>query len=277
MKQDFHMHTFLSDGTPSPSELVKACLELKLEEISITDHDSIGSYPEVLDLAKNTSLRVTPGAELDCTFGNLEIHMLGLNLDIQNAALNQHIVEIQASRKKRAKEQAEAINQFYGRRVVDLEKICSHCQTFMNPHLIHAMIDQGLFDEYHPADRYKQAQKWMKQNIRVDSIIEKPTAETMLRMIHKAGGIGVLAHPGYYLKDGLDVPQMISDLKDMGMDGLEVTYPYFQDASREFPTLEHEKEAVQILHELASRYELKETTGSDAHEIHQLISWHSRS
>src|SRR6476660_2293981 len=105
MKQDFHMHTFLSDGTPSPSELVKACLELKLQEISITDHDSIGSYPEVLDLAKNTSLRVTPGAELDCTFGNLEIHMLGLNLDIQNAALNQHIVEIQASRKKRAKEQ----------------------------------------------------------------------------------------------------------------------------------------------------------------------------
>jgi predicted metal-dependent phosphoesterase TrpH len=271
------MHTFLSDGTPSPSELVKACLDLKLEEISITDHDSIGSYPEVLEIAKNTSLRVTPGAELDCTFGNLEIHMLGLNLDIQNAALNQHIVEIQASRKKRAKEQAEAINQFYGRRVVDLEKICAHCQTFMNPHLIHAMIDEGLFDEYHPADRYKQAQKWMKQNIRVDSIIEKPTAETMLRLIHKAGGIGVLAHPGYYLKDGLDVPQMISDLKDMGMDGLEVTYPYFQDASREFPTLEHEKEAVQILHELASRYELKETTGSDAHEIHQLISWHSRS
>jgi predicted metal-dependent phosphoesterase TrpH len=277
MKKDFHMHTYLSDGTPSPPELVKACLNLKLEEISITDHDSIGSYPEVLDLAKNTSLRVIPGSELDCTYGDVEIHMLGLHLDIQNSALNQHLAEIQGARKKRAKEQADAINQFYGRMIVNLEKICSRCQTFMNPHLIHAMIDEGLFDEYHPGDRYKQAQKWMKQNIRVESVIEKPTAETMLRLIHKAGGIGVLAHPGYYMKDGLDVSQMISDLKDMGMDGLEVHYPYFQDSSREFPTLEHEKDTIQILHELANRYELKETTGSDAHEIQQLFSWHSRS
>jgi predicted metal-dependent phosphoesterase TrpH len=271
------MHTYLSDGSPSPVELVRACIDLRLEEISITDHDSIGAYPEVLEIARNTSLKVIPGAELDCTYGNLEIHMLGLNLDIQNETLNQHLTGIQAARKKRAQEQAEAINRYYGKTIVDLGKICSHCQTFMNPHLIHAMMDAGLFDEFHPADRYKRAQQWMKQNIQVDSVIEKPTAETMLKMIHKAGGIGVLAHPGYYLKDGLDVRQMISDLKEIGMDGLEVTYPYFQEASREFPSLQHEQEAIQILHELATQFELMETTGSDAHEIQQLISWHSRS
>ncbi|MCI0415255.1 PHP domain-containing protein [bacterium] len=277
MKKDFHMHTYLSDGSPSPVELVRACMELKLDEISITDHDSIGAYPEVLEVARGSSLKVTPGAELDCTYGNLEIHMLGLNLDTQNEALNHHLSGIQAARKKRAQEQADAINRHYRRTIVDLEKICSHCQTFMNPHLIHAMIDEGLFDEFHPADRYKRAQQWMKQNIQVDSVIEKPTAETMLKMIHKSGGIGVLAHPGYYLKDGLDVRQMISDLKEMGMDGLEVTYPYFQEASREFPSLQHEREAIEILHELASQFELLETTGSDAHEIRQLVSWHSRS
>ena len=276
MKQDFHMHTYLSDGTPAPVELVQACVELKLDEISITDHDSIGAYPEVLEIARGTSLRVIPGAELDCTYGNLEIHMLGLKLDIQNAALNHHLTGIQAARKKRAFEQADAINSFHGKKIVDLEVICSRCQTFMNPHLIHAMIDAGLFDEFHPADRYKKAQQWMKQNIQVDAIIEKPTAETMLNIIHKSGGIGVLAHPGYYLKDGLDVRQMVGDLKEMGMDGMEVVYPYFQEESREFPSLHHEQEAVQILHELAVQFELIETTGSDAHEIRQLISWHSR-
>ncbi len=277
MKKDFHMHTYLSDGTPSPVELVRACLELRLDEISITDHDSIGAYPEVFDVARGTSLNVIPGAELDCTYGNLEIHMLGLNLDVQNSALNHHLVGIQAARKKRAYEQADAINQYYGKKIVDLEKICANCQTFMNPHLIHAMIDAGLFDEFHPADRYKKAQQWMKQNIHVDAVIEKPTAETMLNIIHKSGGIGVLAHPGYYLKDGLDVRQMVGDLKEMGMDGLEVIYPYFQEASREFPTLQQEQEAIQILHELAIQFELAETSGSDAHEIQQLISWHRRS
>ena len=74
--------------------------------------------------------------------------MLGLNLDIQNEALNHHLTGIQAARKKRAQEQAEAINRHYGRTIVDLEKICSRCETFMNPHLIHAMIDAGQFDDF---------------------------------------------------------------------------------------------------------------------------------
>src|SRR5688572_20114048 len=130
MKRDFHMHTYLSDGTPSPVELVRACIDLKLDEISITDHDSIGAYPEVQEVARGTSLRVIPGAELDCTYGNLEIHMLGLNLDVRNSALNHHLVGIQAARKKRAFEQADAINRHFGRQIVNLEEICARCQTF---------------------------------------------------------------------------------------------------------------------------------------------------
>ena len=277
MKRDFHMHTYLSDGTPSPEELVRACLDLKIDEISITDHDSLGAYPAAFEVARGTSLRIVPGAELDCTYGNLEIHMLGLNLNIDDVPLNVHLAAIQAARKTRACQQADAINHFYGRKLIDLDSICARSQTFMNPHLIHAMIDAGLYNEFHPGDRYKKAQQWMKQNVRVDAIIEKPTAEAMLKMIHKAGGIGVLAHPGYYLKDGLDVRQMITDLKEMGMDGLEVYYPYFQEGSREFPTLEHEQEAIQLLHEMAIQFELTETTGSDAHEIQQLVAWHQRS
>jgi predicted metal-dependent phosphoesterase TrpH len=276
MKQDFHMHTFLSDGTPSPVELVQACLDLQLDEISITDHDSIGAYPEVFEVARGSSLRILPGAELDCTYRDLEIHMLGIELDIHNVALKQHLSTIQVARKKRAQEQAEAINCFYGRTVIDLHTIFARCETFMNPHLIHAMIDQGLFDEFEPPDRYKKASGWMKENIRVESVIEKPTVETMMRLIHQAGGMAVLAHPGYYLKNGLDVSRMISDLKDLGMDGLEVTYPYFQEGSREFPTHAHEQEAISILKDLAHRYELRETTGSDAHQIEQLLQFHSR-
>ncbi|HEY4492555.1 MAG TPA: PHP domain-containing protein, partial [Acidobacteriota bacterium] len=243
MKKDFHMHTLLSDGTPSPSELVEACLNLGLQEISITDHDSLGSYPEVFALIKNTSLRIIPGAELDCTLGDLEIHMLGLGLDIDNAALNDHLSQIQAARKKRAWEQAEAINRFYGRNVVDLANISSRCQTFMNPHLIHAMIDQGLFDQYEPPDRYKQAQQWMKKNITAQTVLRKPTVEKMISMIHAAGGTAVLAHPGYYM-NGYDITGMVAALKEMGMDGLEVTYPYCQEGSREFPTRRHEQEAI---------------------------------
>ena len=270
------MHTFLSDGTPSPKELVEACISLQLDEISITDHDSIGCYPEVLELVKGTPLRIIPGAELDCTYGDTEIHMLGLGLDIESIPLRRHLTNIQAARKKRAFEQADAINLFYGRKLINLERICARCQTFMNPHLIHEMIDQGLFDSCPPPDRYKQAQIWMRENIKVDSVIEKPTVERMIALIHAAGGIAVLAHPGYYMKNGLNIHQVVSDLKEMGMDGLEVTYPYHQQGSREFPTPAHEQEAILLLEELAQTYELHQTTGSDAHEIEQLKSFHSR-
>jgi hypothetical protein len=277
MKKDFHMHTYLSDGTPSPAELIQACLNLQLDEISITDHDSIGSYPEVLELARGTSLRIVPGAELDCTYGETEIHMLGIGLDIENAPLKKHLAGIQAARKKRAFEQADAINRFYGRQVIDLEQICARCQTFMNPHLIHAMIDQGLFDAVAPSDRYREAQQWMKKNIKVESLIEKPTAQEMIGLIHGAAGTAVLAHPGYYMKNGLNLHQMVAELKDMGMDGLEVTYPYYQEGSREFPSLAHEKDMILSLQELAEKYGLRQTSGSDAHEIEQLLSFHARS
>ena len=277
MKKDYHMHTYLSDGEPSPEELVRACLELNLDEISITDHDSIGAYPEVFDMVKRTRLRIIPGAELDCAFGEIELHMLGFGLDIENRALNAHLAQIQAARKRRAAEQADAINAHYGKKLINLEAICARCQTFMNPHLIHEMIEQGLFDEYEPPDRYKKAQSWMKQNIHVNAKIEKPTAEAMLRLIHDADGTAMLAHPGYYVKDGYDLAKMVADLKEMGMDGIEVVYPYFQEDSREFPTLEHEKEAVQMIRELGRKYELAESTGSDAHQIEQLRAFHSRS
>lgn len=277
MKKDFHMHTYLSDGEPSPEELVRACLELNLDEISITDHDSIGAYPAVFDMVKRSKMRITPGAELDCTFGEIELHMLGFGLDIENAALNEHLAQIQASRKRRAAEQADAINAHYGKKVINLEAICARCQTFMNPHLIHEMIDQGLYDEYEVPDRYKKAQSWMKKNIRVNAVIEKPTAEAMIRLIHDADGTAVLAHPGYYVKDGYDLQKLVADLKEMGMDGIEVTYPYFQEDSREFPTLEHEKEAVQTIRDLGRKYELTESSGSDAHQLEQLRAFHSRS
>jgi predicted metal-dependent phosphoesterase TrpH len=277
MKRDFHMHTFLSDGTPSPEELVLACIELKLDQISITDHDSVGAYPAVYDIARGSGLEIVPGAELDCIYSDIELHMLAFGLDINNEPLNRHLAKIQAARKKRAAEQADAINAHYGRAVIDLHAICARCQTFMNPHLIHAMIDQGLFDHVASPDRYKEAQRWMKLNIHVDSVIEKPSAEEMIRLIHNAGGIAVLAHPAYYLKNGYDLPKIIHDLKEMTMDGIEVVYPYCQEGSRDFPTMEHEREAIATIHNLALQYELQETSGSDAHQLEQLRAYHSRS
>jgi 3',5'-nucleoside bisphosphate phosphatase len=270
------MHTFLSDGEPSPTELVRACIELGLDEISITDHDSIGSYPAVFEVAKGSKLKIVPGAELDCTLNELEIHMLAFGLDIMNVDLNQHLATIQASRKKRANEQANAINAHYGREIINLSSIFARCQTFMNPHLIHAMLDQGLYDHVEISDRYKEAQSWMKKNIRVDTVIKKPTAEEMIRLIHQADGVAVLAHPAYYWKNGDDLNQMVQDLKDMGMDGIEVTYPYFQENSREFPTMSEEREAITYIRELSQRYSLQESTGSDAHQLDQLRAFHTR-
>ena len=271
------MHTFLSDGVPSPQELVRACIDLGLDEISITDHDSIGAYPAAIEEAKGSNLRVVPGAELDCTYGDIELHMLAFHLDIDNLDLNAHLAQIQASRKRRAAEQADAINQFYGMTVIDLDAICARCQTFMNPHLIHAMIDHGLYNEFEPPDRYKKAQSWMKKNIHVKAVIEKPTADAMIRLIHRAGGVAMLAHPGYYVKDGYDLPKLVADLKEMGMNGIEVMYPYFQEDSREFPTMDAEREAIKMIRDLATRYDLQESTGSDAHELRQLRAFHSRS
>lgn len=275
---DLHLHTLVSDGNATPLEMLHAAKEAGLVQISITDHDALGAYRHWGDLfaqAKELGVDLVSGIELDADFQRREIHLLGYGIRIDDPALNRHLVATQRIRKQRVRLQLAIINQFFRRKVVDSRKVfLPQRDTLMKPHLVHAMLDQGLFADY------RQAAGWLSDIARVQIHVPKLPLPDAIAMIRNAGGEAVLAHPGYMVKEtDVSLASFLEEFIPCGLAGMEVDYPYFQekDPGPPFPDLVSEQAMVAELRELAERFHLKTTRGSDAHDTEALKAFAQRS
>jgi predicted metal-dependent phosphoesterase TrpH len=283
---DLHIHTLVSDGNATPLEMLSAAEGSGLATISFTDHDALGAYRhwgDVFAQAKELGIELVSGIELDSDYQDHEIHLLGYGFNLDDGPLNKHLDSTQRLRKEKVLLQLAIINRFFGSNVVDLEQVLfplpslrrtsgamSVRDTLMKPHLVHAMLDQGLFSEY------RAAAYWVSQNAQVPVVVPKLPLASAISLIRKAGGEAILAHPGYLVKE-TDI-SLISFLKEfvpLGLAGLEVEYPYM-GSSPAFPDLESERRLINELHSLAERFELKETRGSDAHSTEALKAFANR-
>ncbi|MEI6614359.1 MAG: hypothetical protein WCL37_05635 [Chrysiogenales bacterium] len=139
----------------------------------------------------------------------------------------------------------------------------------MKPHLVHAMLDQGLFSEY------RAANYWLSQNAQVPVVVPKLPLAAAIAMIRNAGGEAVLAHSGYLVRE-MNIPLMplLEELIPFGLSGLEVDYPYLGTGTV-FPDLASERRMIEELRALAVQFKLKETRGSDAHSTEALQTFSS--
>ena len=89
---DLHLHTIVSDGEMTPGEILICAQELRLTEISITDHDAVGAYrnfgTDPIKDAKEMGITLIPGIEMDSSFSDVEVHVLGYGIDVDNSTDN---------------------------------------------------------------------------------------------------------------------------------------------------------------------------------------------
>ncbi len=275
---DLHLHTLVSDGNATPLEILVAARESGVSTISITDHDALGAYRHWGDLfarAKELGIELVSGIELDADFRRRDLHLLGYGFNIDDPALNHHLVATQRIRKQRVRLQLAIINQFFKRKVVDAKKVfLPQRDTLMKPHLVHAMIDQGLFSDY------RQAAGWLSEIARVQIHVPKLPLPDAIAMIRNAGGEAILAHPGYMVKEtDVSLAAFLEEFVPLGLAGMEIDYPYFQEKEPgpPFADLASEQAMVAELRELAERFHLKTTRGSDAHDVEALQAFARRS
>ncbi|MDD8013032.1 MAG: PHP domain-containing protein [Acidobacteriota bacterium] len=275
---DLHLHTLVSDGNCTPLEMLAVARELGLAQVSFTDHDALGAYRHWGDLfaaAGGLGIELVSGIELDVNYRDKELHLLGYGFRIDDKAINGRLRLVQGLRRQRVLRQLEDINRFFGRKVVERGKVLLRQRdSLMKPHLVHAMLDEGLFPEY------REAARWLAENAQVNIHVPKLPIVDALRMIIAAGGEAVLAHPGYMVKEtDISLAAFLEELVPLGLAGLEVDYPYFQekDPQPPFPDLASEQEMVAGLRELAERFHLKMTRGSDAHDTEALKAFARRS
>lgn len=263
MVSDFHLHTCVSDGELEPPVLLARAAAHGIRRLAITDHDSLGAYRwgdgVVFAEARRLGIELTVGTELDVLLDGREVHLLGYDLDLSAPLLGEHLEEVRRTRRERAGQEIEAVNRCLGETALSPEEIFRPGrETFMRPHFIRPLLEQGRFGTY------QEGRDWYRQNVSTDVVVPKAPFETAVAMIHDAGGWAVLAHPGYYWKDGFPILERLPALRDLGLDGIELDYPYRSSS----PALFSERDEEQIMAGLRAAGEelgLRFTRGSDAH------------
>jgi 3',5'-nucleoside bisphosphate phosphatase len=211
---DLHMHSTASDGSRAPADVVRAARRASLAAIALTDHDSVAGLAEARAAGAELGVRVVNGVELSAVEGETETHLLGLHLQ-DTSVLERGLAGLREMRDRRARRIVERLNELGV--TVDYADVLAQAGPGVvgRPHVARAMIAEGwavdardAFDRYLGAGRPAYVGK------------EQLSMADAIAMIHAAGGLAVLAHPG-----SGGTRERIEALRALGLDGIEVKHP----------------------------------------------------
>ena len=254
-KVDLHVHTYYSDGTLSPTEIIKWAKKSKLDQIAITDHDGIDGIQEALIAGEALDILVIPGIEFSVDESDgIGMHILGYHIDIHNKELINKLEYVKEKRKERNDKLIAVLCDLGYPLVYEDMKKRGNVEYIGKPDFARGLINKGYITIFPEA--FQMGQFLKSESVR-KIIKEKISAEEAIRLISGAGGIAVLAHPmkvtglcGEYFKA---LEDLVIKLKGYGLKGMECFYP------------EHTEEDTMKLVNLAEKYKLHMTKGSDYH------------
>ncbi len=263
MVADFHTHTTASDGELEPDAVVAQAASHGIRALAITDHDTLAAYRwrdgAVFAEARRLGVELTVGIELDVTLDRREVHLLGLGLDPGSAALAEHLAAVHAARAERARRELVLVRERLGERALGVEDVfVPGRDSLMRTHFIRPLVARGLFATY------QEGRDWFHAHGSTGVSVPKPKVADAVAMVHAAEGRAVLAHPGYYWKDGFPILERLPELRALGLDGVELDYPYASTS----PELFVNGDADRFRRDLRATGEalgLAFTRGSDAH------------
>jgi len=240
---DLHLHTRYSDGTYTPEQLVSAAHKANLSCISVCDHDTVEAVDPVMAVAVNKGIEVVPGIELSAEIEGAEIHILGYYIDHKNAVLAAKLAELRQNRIERIHRMLEKLNDLDIH--IKPETVFNLAQggTVGRLHLARAMVQEKAVATSGEAFR-----KYIGDKSCAYAAGFRFTPRQAMELIVQAGGVPVLAHP-YTVRDDAVIPQLV----EWGLQGLEVYYP------------EHTQSMINFYLDMAQRYRLLVTGGSDCH------------
>jgi len=222
-----HLHTNKSDGAFTPKDLVYFLYTKGIKVISITDHDSVEGIEEGLREARILGIELIPGIELSAEYKGEEVHVLGYYIDTKSEFLQNYLKKFREARKERFLKMLEKLKKLGIELEVDLERFDSE-KSIGRPHLAQELVKGGFVSSVEEA-----FQKYLGDNGPAYVKKFKIEVSEAIEIIHKSGGIAVLAHPGL-----LNRFEEVIDLSVLsGIDGIEVFHPknpqYMEDRLRE--------------------------------------------
>ena len=220
MLADLHMHSYYSDGTMSPREIVEDAKKRNVQLIAITDHNVLDSYTELKEAAEEFGIKVIRGVEIDARFEDIVVHILAYNFQDNEKLFN--LVH------KAKNELLETSIELIKRMENDYENISSEDYEAYDYDRrkggwkgIHYLFDRGITNELFEGVKYYGQYKCGHE------YFDYPTVEEVIDAVHEANGYVVLAHPCNYYKNNTkeEVLEKLEKFKSIGIDGVECYYP----------------------------------------------------
>jgi len=242
---DLHIHTKFSDGTFSPERIVKQAHRLGLSCIAITDHDTVCAIEPAMREAEGLDIELIPGVELAAETGDYEIHILGYFIDWRAGWFGRKLEQICDVRRRRALAIIEKLRAFDIS--LDSDEVMREAAvgSVGRLHIARIMERRGFvhsiqeaFNKYIGNGRPCYVKKF------------RLTPAEAINMIYRLKGLAVLAHPYTIGND-----ELIPGFVQLGLRGIEVYYP------------EHNRSATGHYRDLAEKYGLLITGGSDCHGL----------
>lgn len=248
---DLHCHTFYSDGTKSPEDLVNEAKTIGLKGVAITDHDTTAGWSDFKEAAKIADFPVIFGSEITSVEGNISVHMLAYRYNPNDERIIEMFDLTRKRRLNRTRKMVELMSHDFPITWQDVldQAGKGNLTTIGRPHIADALVAAGVFETRSQAFAGPVAPHG-PYYIPTPS----PSVDEVIKVIKHAGGVSVIAHPADYSRN----PVILSDSQiahyaSLGLDGLEVHHRGNSLTQR------------QRLFGLAKDFDLLVTGGSDWH------------
>lgn len=209
---DLHIHSTASDGAWEPAEVARAAHDAGLEGFALTDHDTLSGLPTASEEAARLGLQFIPGVEISAAVFGREVHLLAYGFNSVHSGL----VEFLATQRGHRRERGLAfVETFIRMGVLPTGTLLPDVDTVTRPHLAALLVEHGAATDFRDAfDRFlvPGTATWVDKPL--------PDGAAVLDVVHAAGGVVSLAHPGHGMLHRV-IMALIAD----GLDALEVVHP----------------------------------------------------
>lgn len=249
LNADLHSHSAVSDGTLAPEVLAARAHANGVELWALTDHDELGGQARAIEAALALGLPCLTGTEVSVSFAGTTVHIVGLGIDIEDAALQAGLAATRGGRRQRAQDMADSLARAGIRGAFE-----GALQYVSNPELIsRTHFARHLVETRVCRDTYEVFRKYLVEGKPGYVAHRWAALGDAVRWITGAGGIAVIAHPGRYKFTPTEEYALFSEFQAHGGRGVEVV-------TGSHGTADYVKYA-----DMADEFDLLASRGSDFH------------
>lgn len=246
---DLHIHSYYSDGTMSPEDILEAALAKGVGLLAIADHNVLEGSLELEKLCSKYNIQYVSGVELDTLDNGNNIHILGYGINMLDKKFVRFVERNRALLDEISVKLIERMQTDFN--FISLPNYLQYTYDRKKGgwKALHYLCEKGLSKSLRDGIRFYQ-----EYNCSYDCV-EFPSVGQAAQQIHDAGGKTILAHPGIVIQntDLNSFKEEVLRLISHGLDGIECYYPY------------HTKDITDTCLEICYDKDLLITTGSDCH------------